>query len=168
MMPQKNSVEEVVNSDLEIEEYLPLQKTGWVVQRIGLGIMLLFVLLALLGLFGDGILSKRTTKTKNITLTYERFYRHEGSMELRINVAENNKVDLDVAFPVEYLENFEIRSILPEPKANRTGQGKVRYVFDVRGKINIVYYLTPRQSGTLTGTVEVNDAIFSIEQYIYP
>ena len=168
MTPQKNSVEEVVSPGLEIEERLPLQKTGWIVQRIGLSIMLVFVLLALLGLFGDGILSKQTTSVKNVTLEYERFYRHEGSMELKIDVAESNTPELDVAFPIEYLKNFEIRSILPEPKANRTEQGKVHYIFDARGEVNIVYYLTPRQTGSLTGALEVNDAIFSINQYIYP
>lgn len=167
-MPQKKSIEEVANPDLQIEEHLSLQKTGWIVQRVGLCIMLVFVLLALLGLFGDGILSKRTIMIKNVTLQYERFYRHEGSMELKIDVAENNTTEVDVAFPVEYMKNFEIRSILPEPKANRTEQGKVHYIFDARGNANIIYYLTPRQPGTITGAVEVNDAIFSINQFIYP
>lgn len=167
-MPQKKSVEEVVNPDLELEEHLSLQKTGWVIQRAGFSIMFVFVSLALLGLFGDGVLSKQTRMIKNVTLEYERFYRHEASMELKIDVDESNHTEVDVAFPVAYLKNFEIRSILPEPKVNRTEQGKVHYLFDARGKTNIVYYLTPRQPGILTGAVEVNNAIFSINQYIYP
>jgi hypothetical protein len=168
MTPQKKSIEVVVNPDLEIEEHLQLQKTGWVAQRIGLCIMVIFVLLALLGLFGDGILSKQTSTNKNVTLEYERFYRHEGSMELKIGVSENNTSEVDIAFPSEYLKNFEIRSILPEPKASRTAQGKVHYLFDAQGKTDIVYYLIPRKPGTTAGVVEVNDAIFSINHFIYP
>lgn len=168
MKPQKNSVEEVVNVDLEIEEHIYLQKTGWIVQRIGLCIMLVFVLLALSGLFGDGILSKRTDRIKNVTLEYERFYRHEGGMELKIEVDGNNNAGVDVAFPVNYLKDFEIRSILPEPRENRIENGKVHYRFDAHGPMNITYYFTPREIGTVAGVIEVNDAIFSVNHFIYP
>ena len=168
MMPQKKSVEEVVNADLEIEEHIHLQKTGWVAQRIGLCIMLVFVLLALLGLFGDGILSKRTTVIKDVTLEYERFYRHEGTMELKIEVAGNNTTGVDVAFPVDYLKHFEIRSILPEPKGNRIENGNEHYHFDASGPTNITYYFVPREVGAIAGAIEVNDAIFSVNHFIYP
>lgn len=167
-MTPKKSVEDVVNPDIEIEEHLSLQKKGWIAQRMGLCIMLAFVLLALLGLFGDGVLSKETTTVENVTLEYERFYRHEASMELKVAVAESKAEEVDIAFPTDYLKNFEIRSILPEPKSNRIEQSKVHYLFDARGKVNIVYYLTPRQSGAITGAIEVNDAIFSVNHFIYP
>lgn len=168
MTLQKNSVEEVVNTDLEIEEHIHLQKRGWVVQRIGLSIMLAFVLLALFGLFGDGMLSKRTSVIRNVTLEYERFYRHEGEMEFRIDVAGNNTAGIDVAFDTDYLKHFQIQSILPEPKENRFENGKVHYRFEANGPANIIYYLTPRETGTVVGSVEVNDAIFSVKQFIYP
>lgn len=168
MTPQKKSIEEVVNVELEIEEHIHLQKTGWVIQRIGLCVMLVFVVLALLGLFGDGILSKRISTIKNITIEYERFYRHEGPMELKIEVGENSAAGVDVAFPVDYMKSFEIRSILPEPKENRVENGKVHYLFDVNGRTDITYYLTPRAVGTVAGTIEVNNTIFPVNHFIYP
>jgi hypothetical protein len=168
MMPQKKSVEELVNVDLEIEEHIDLQKKGWIVQRIGLCIMLVFVLLALFGLFGDGMLSKRTNTIRNVTLEHERFYRHEGPMELKIEVGENRSAGVDISFPVQYMKSFEVRSILPEPRENRVEHGKVHYLFDASGPTNITFYLTPREIGTIAGTVAVNDAIFSVNHFIYP
>ena len=60
-MSKKGTVE-VVKTELQIEEDIRLQEKGWRFQRWGWAFIFSMVILAALGLFGDGIISKRTEK----------------------------------------------------------------------------------------------------------
>ncbi|MBD0294127.1 MAG: hypothetical protein ICV84_02845, partial [Flavisolibacter sp.] len=59
MSQQKHTVEEV-KTDLEIDEDLDLHEKGWKLQRFGWFFIFALVILAALGVFGDGIASKTT------------------------------------------------------------------------------------------------------------
>ena len=65
--------------DLQIDEDMEFQRRSWIVQRIGWAIFALVILLAALGLFGDGILSdtKAGQEEGALWLEYPRFERFE-------------------------------------------------------------------------------------------
>ena len=56
---------------LEITEDMSFQNLTWKIQRIGWVIMFILVLLALLGLFGDGLLADTTAGSSEAGLSIE-------------------------------------------------------------------------------------------------
>lgn len=155
-----------ITHNLPIEEDIALHKKGWVIQRIGWGLMFLFLLLALLGLFGEGPLSRQKVQSGDIQLTFERFGRFEHGMEMRVQSSgENIKT---ISLPQNYLKNFELTKIVPEASRQVASSGYIHYVFDGTQNNIVTFYLNPVSRGKAQGQVKVNEHAFSITQLIYP
>jgi hypothetical protein len=167
MSNTKHTVE-VVNTDLEIEEELDLHEKGWRLQRFGWGFIYLIVLLGAIGLFGDGLLSKKTITTNEISVEYDRFYRHEAHMELKIDIPSNQPEGFFISFPNGYLKNFRIESVFPEATAVKISGDRVNYLFAGEGHSSLVFYLVPQAMGNISGVVQINQTEFSISHFIYP
>lgn len=164
---QKHTVE-VVKTDLEIQEYLDSQERGWRTQRIGWVIILALVVLAALGLFGDGVASKKTVTQSGTTVEYERFYRQEAIMELKVDLAQAPGSRSVIAFPNQYLEKFTIESIVPEPRENRVENRQVAYFFEGTPPMKVVFRLVPQRAGSIDGSVRVNNLTIPLTHFIYP
>jgi hypothetical protein len=167
MAAQKHTVE-VIKTDLEIEEHLELHERGWRTQRVGWFIILALVVLAGLGIFGQGIASKRTVTREGTKVEYERFFRHEAPMKLRVelsNTAGNQPV---ISFPGQYLKYFKIESIVPESKEVKIEGGQVHYLFDATPPLQVVFYLIPQQIGNIEGTLQTNNHSIPLTHFIYP
>lgn len=162
----KHKTIEPIEHSLEVDEELDLQKKGWVVQRIGWVFMFLFVALAALGLFGEGVLSKQKAEAAGAAINYERFFRHESRMELKVEIGATDSAI--VSFPNEYLDKFRIESVTPEPKDNEVASGRIRYHFSGQAPMKITFYLVPQQVGTISGDVAVNGHQFKLSHFIYP
>lgn len=158
---------EKVNTDLEIEEHIDLHRKGWIIQRIGWIFIFLFVALAAFGLFGDGIASKTKLSGELSKINFDRYFRHEATMALKIKIDNSNGRSI-VSFNNEYLKNFKLESILPEPEGNFTKNGEVHYYFAGDGDQEIVFYLIPQQIGSVKGAIRVNTTRYNIHQFIYP
>jgi hypothetical protein len=167
MAGQKHMVE-VIKPQLEIDESLDLQERGWVIQRIGWILLYAFVVIAALGFFGEGVLSKKSVEASAASIQYEKFFRYEGRMEMKVDVSSSTGNQTIVAFPNSYLKHFQIESILPEPKENRVQGDKVNYIFEGTAPMNIVFYLVPKQRGRISGVVTVNNDSFNLSHFIYP
>jgi hypothetical protein len=158
---------ESVSTEMEIDESIQLQETGWVIQRIGWVLMALFVLSGLLGLFGDGILSKKYINTGNQKLEYQRFSRQEARMELRFDLNSEGNGNI-VSIPNQYLEKVRIESVIPEPKSNQVLNDRINYLFEGSGPMKITFYLVPQTIGSLDGRLLVNNQQMNFNQFIYP
>jgi hypothetical protein len=163
----KESIERV-NTSLEIDEQINLHKKGWKAQAVGLAFMYILVLLAAVGLFGDGLLSKNKLTEQNITIESQRFYRYEARMELKIDVPDTDSDRTVISLPSHYLKDFEIESIVPEPESNSISNDKVNYVFKGSGNLNVTFYLVPQKVGKLEGTLGVNEHAFLLNHFIFP
>jgi hypothetical protein len=166
MAKNKTTVEQVT-TDLQMDEQIQMQENGWKFQAIGLLFIIALVLAAALGLFGDGILSQKKQASNDIQIEYERFYRFEARMPVKIKV-EDTGVRLMVSFPNSYLQNFEIESILPEPNNNTFEGDRVQYEFDGKDRMNVTFYLIPRKVGNFQSSIEVNQSHFQINHFIFP
>ncbi|MDI1428452.1 hypothetical protein [Polyangium sorediatum] len=72
--------------DLETSEDLAFERTSMRVRRVGRALLFLFVLLAALGLFGDGPLSHaRAGDASGLFVRYERFLRVDGTTRFEIH-----------------------------------------------------------------------------------
>src|SRR5688572_25582044 len=122
-----NKVERVT-STLELDERIDLQVKAWQAQRVGWVFIFLIVLTAALGFYGEGWISKKEMKSGPVSIEYERFFRHEARMELRLSLSETAGSTI-VSLPMQYLKKVRIESIIPEPKENFIQNGRVQYVF---------------------------------------
>jgi len=158
---------EKVKTDLQINEHLDAHRTGFVVQRIGLVFIIAFVVVAAIGLFGDGLVSKKTETKGNVVFHHERFYRYEARMEVKIEMVGTSRGGV-VSFPNRYLNNFKVEAITPSPNTTKIDNDNVIYFFDGSGNMQLTFYLVPQAFGTINGSVEVNGHPFAVNHFIYP
>lgn len=158
---------EQVQHSIEMDEAIQLHKIGWTVQRIGWVLILLLLVLAALGLFGTGPLSHKQLEAGGNAIAYERFARYEANTALRFTAVHRNGAVM-VQIPQQYLRDFEIASIVPEPQEVQTINGYYVYRFAAVATLQIVMRGMHQQSGTVETTILVNNMPFTISQFIYP
>jgi hypothetical protein len=163
---KRNKIERVKHT-MDLDDKIDLQIRGWKVQRISWVVILALMLAAGLGVFGEGIISKKVVDLGNAQVKYDRFFRYEAEMMLQFAVTNSADSTL-ISFDQQYLKNFRIEQIVPEPRENFTRAGKVYYVFNGSPPMNIAYYLVPEQTGSTKGEVGVNNTNFQLSQFIYP
>jgi hypothetical protein len=158
---------ENVKPDLEINEHVDSHKQGFKIQKVGIILILAMVLLAALGLFGDGVLSKASSSSPSAKIDYQKFYRFEARMELKIELLqfENSNV---VSFTKDYLKEFEIESINPTPESTNFKGNTSQFVFNGPGNGIITFFLIPKKVGSIEGELLVNTDRFRINHFIYP
>jgi hypothetical protein len=166
-MSRQNDQIESVKPELEIDEQIALHHTGWKFQLGGMIFMFTVVLLAAIGMFGNGLLSKVKESSNEIIFEYDRFFRHEAIMEVKIHV-DKTENDTQISFPATYLKNFEIESIVPEPFGNTTENGQVNYTFKGSGPCDVTFYLVPQKAGKMDGSVTINEKKFAVNHFIFP
>ena len=166
MAKSKRQVERI-HTDLEIDEHLPMQETAWKIQLAGIVFIFALVFTAAIGLYGDGITSNKKLAENNIVVEYERFYRFESRMDLKVAVASAAN-DLVVSFPAEYLKNFQVESIVPEPYGNAFKNHQVEYTFKGKDSMFITFYFVPQKAGSIKGHIRVNENEFDINHFIFP
>jgi hypothetical protein len=165
----KNITEDIehVNHRLEFDEDIDLQVKGWKIQRAAWIIIFALLLLAALGLFGTGVLSYRTISKKGDVIDYEHFGRFQAQTQIELTINNKNGT-AQIAFPQTYIDNFEIERITPQPEKTEILNSTVVYTFNITDKGKIVIYMMPQTTGTIKGTVAVNNTVFNLSQFIYP
>jgi hypothetical protein len=166
MTKSKGSVEHVSTS-LQLDERIKMQENGWKAQAAGLVFILGLVLAAAIGLFGNGLVSKKRLAKNAAEIEYQTFYRFEARMELKIKT-RNATDGILISFPNSYLQHFEIESILPEPSSTKFHNDKLLYFFDGEDNINVTYYLIPRKVGSVEGSIQVGENQFPLNHFIFP
>jgi hypothetical protein len=120
---------------------LGCRKKGWIVQRLGWVLLFGFILFAVFGLFGEGPLSKRTIITGNIKTKYERFGRHEHETPIEFESTSENITS--VAVPQQYLKEFKLSKVVPEPESQTSSEGYINYAFKGSSNYNVTLYFDP-------------------------
>lgn len=157
---------EVIKHSIPIDEELALHKKGWVIQRVGWVMIFLFMLLALLGLFGEGPLSSRTVAPGDIKISYDRFGRFEHETAIKL---ESSGEDISsISLSEQYIRNFKVTKIVPEPGNPVVSAGYINYTFPGHGNRHITLYLDPTDYGNSKGSIKVNNYTISLAQTIYP
>lgn len=121
--------------ELELEQDPEFQRLDWRLQRLGWGVMLLFILAAASGLLGRGPLAKATIARPGspLTVEYNRLIRHgtEERMMLRLDslAPGETRVTLDSAL----LAAIEIRRVTPYPTRVEATPGGAAFAFALAG-----------------------------------
>lgn len=160
---------ERVNSSLQLDEDIGLHETGWVIQRVGWGIMLAVLIFAILGLFGNGMLSEQKVVAGGITVVYEKYLRSETDTEFEI-IARDVNGKVQVTLSPQFNDLFKIDRMTPEPSSQNIENGSTILDFSARGEAQLVFFLSTREGnrGNKANSVIVNNTDFTLDHYIYP
>ena len=161
--------------DLQINEDMEFQRRSWIVQRVGWLVFALVILLAALGLFGDGILSdaKAGQEEGALWLEYPRFERFEDEFQMRVHANEGAVADSEIRIHLDqnYLNGVEVKSVSPEPDSELLDANGITYVFKINGSSPFTahFYVIPRKAGPLSGIFRLqNGDSVDFSQFIYP
>ena len=162
--------------DLELEEDIGFQRRDWAVRHIAWAVLALVFLAALLGIFGNGILSKATLGDDGMPLQveYERFGRHKAPMDLKMRLGPEAVQEGKVRLWLErsYLNTMQVETIVPQPGSVESGANHLIYVFNVSSSnfpVEVTFLMQSESIGRQTGRLGLEGGpSLSFSQFIYP
>jgi hypothetical protein len=158
---------ERIKTSLELEDEIKLHETGWAIQRVGWAVILLLLVAAALGVFGNGLLSSAEISDDGNNIRFEKLVRYQSPMQLIIRTnGRENKVE--VRIPQSYIESMEVDKIVPEPVDQKLASGLAIFTFKTEGPSTIKFYIIPEKTGQMKAQIQVNESNFSVTHFIYP
>lgn len=153
--------------------YPPPTKNWWLSQRIGWGLLGLFLIGAIAGVFGDGPLSVRTIENseKTLQIGYDRFLRQGGHTRLRISLNKPGDAgDVRLSLNRAFVEAIDIERIVPVPRDMAVGADALSYRFALTGTpTTISFDYKPRTFGRMTVHIDLAGApAASFTHWVYP
>jgi hypothetical protein len=157
--------------DLQIHYDLAHEEREWLVHRFSWALMSAFCTAAVLGLFGNGWLSRRNAETSgsSLHLEYEKFVRYRASSELKAFV-KSGEERFTLSFDRAYLTGQKIEEIKPAP-IETSAHGR-EYVFTFKSTKDqqlIVFRLESGVYGRTSTRVTLDGKeSLHIEQFSWP
>jgi hypothetical protein len=174
MHPVTNRNARPVKREIEIDEDLEFQQRYWKVQRIGWAALALLLVLAGLGLFGEGLLSRASAREGGLTVEYSRFAREDAPMLIvvRVPAAAVQTGGVRLSFNADYISKLSLQRITPRPQAVEAAADQVTFHFLAdpgQGVLTFSFEAKPRQPGRNSVRVAV-EGVSSIGfwQLVYP
>lgn len=160
---------------LQIAEEYEAQRRGWVIDRAGWTVMLVILVLALTGFFGNGPigLSTTTDQTGFLEAEYNRFGRNGADLTLTVQVREEGVRNDEYAVWIanDYLEGVTVDDISPVPSSVEILENGQLYSFmNKGGDLQVIFDLTGDTIGSLRGVVGLNGpaGAAGFSQFLYP
>lgn len=160
---------------LQIDEDIKSQKVLWAIERTGWVIMLLFLLAALLGIFGHGLLSERIAGEMNskFWIEYNRFERHASATQIRFHISpgENNNGLIQLIINRDFIKDINIKSFEPQPDKVEAANDSYHYTFNIQqsGEPVLILKYEPDGYGNLYLKVTYdNHNTLTLNQWTYP
>lgn len=157
---------EVVSPGAPIKDNITLYHRGWIAQHIGWALLFIFLSLSVIGLFGSGVMSRKTLTEENTMIVYEKYGRHETPMAIRITGEVNNGI-FQFSIPQQYFTHFQLEKVVPEPREEKIDNGHVVYTYSAGDPATIMLYFSPNKTGSYINTFKINGRSFKIDQFIY-
>jgi hypothetical protein len=158
---------ERIKTSLQIDEGIDLHIVSWTIQRVGWVLILVMLTLAMLGLFGNGVLSERSIRAGDMSMRYERFARFQNNTAIEVT-ASAPKGGLTISFSRDFASAFKVEEINPEPAGQRIERGLTVYLFRTTGSGRVTFFVSPRRRGRVEYDVRIDGAEFHPETLIYP
>ncbi len=169
-MPARRSAE----AQLGLPEYRGHSR----IERFAFGLLVLFIVGALLGLFGDGPLSRTTAASTDgqVRIDYQRFCRRVTPQLLDITFPVPAGADsVELTINDQYLRGVQITETFPQPVESSHGEsaGKLRFSTAGNGKtMSVRVHLRAQEAGLLDARFRVGPpgkaAEVSFRQLVYP
>lgn len=157
---------------------LPEYRGHTLAEKLAFALLVLFVIGAMLGLFGDGPLSRSVASSADgqVRVDYQRFHRRAAPESLDITFPVSPGTDsIELTINGDYLRRVQITEIFPEPEQSRHDEygGKLRFATDGSGQpMTVRVHLKPQHAGLLEAHLAVGapgkaEAVH-FKQLVYP
>ena len=153
-------------------------RLGWTLERIGWGFMAATMLAAVVGLFGNGLLSTAETSGADAaTVRYPRFGRAHSPFELEVGWsagASDAEGPRDAVLWIDraYLDDFAIEEVRPPPVAVTLDSKRIQYSFRVSEpnvRVAVEFTLRAKHGGVFSGSLGFGEQPgLTVRQYIFP
>jgi hypothetical protein len=179
-MPSREFPEHRVRRDgasAESQLGLPEYRGHSRAEKIAFALLVLFILAAMAGLFGDGPLSTARVSSADgaITVEYQRFCRRQAPQRIDITLpTQRDAKQTQLTINGEYLRRVQITEIFPQPLASsRHEVGQLQFSTDGSGRpMTVRLHLQPQLAGSqqaiVTAGTSANASQARFEQFVYP
>ena len=119
-------------TDVQSSENMRLQRKFWRIEKVIIGILLLFLLWAALGGHGNGPLSKAVAgeKGSDFWIEYQHMMHYTRPEQMKVYMSSpENKDTLSLWMDKTYLENIRIETIDPMPVSTKLKEDKTVFQF---------------------------------------
>jgi hypothetical protein len=147
------------------------QRVDWRIQKGALAAFGLVIVVAMLGVFGDGIASAVTRSENGVAVRYERFARFRFETEMVIRVDDGARTDpIKVELTGWLVGRGKAMSMTPRPSLEEAIPGGCRYVFEREGNrsVEIFLQISPEESGRYEGELRVGISTIHLSTFVYP
>lgn len=150
-------------------------RAAWRAERIGWGVMAILLVAAMLGLFGDGPLSRaRAGSDRAFGIEYHRLVRSSAPSLYRVHVQPSMVRDGTLRLRIDrtLVDRMELESIVPAPEQETLGPGYTEFTFllapGARPAVIDLRY-RPATFGVVRGRISIaGEHALAIEQFAYP
>ncbi|WP_273855224.1 hypothetical protein [Serratia liquefaciens] len=170
----KNIKDEKVSRTEPITEHITILRFSWALEKLGYILMFAIVILALLGGFSNGIMSKKEGANPENTLriNYERFVRYGTQTQWTIKIKDNENAPISFNI-TDSIENFYIIENIQPQSALVSHQGQsLHFTIPDNEKqqwYTFTFILRPKAWGSFNATVSGIGAVpVVINQWGYP
>ncbi|HEX4947899.1 MAG TPA: hypothetical protein VFZ34_14600 [Blastocatellia bacterium] len=173
-MNKKNSAQSKSKQGLEIESDPVYQRRIWRLERISWVVIVLLLLAALLGMFGDGVFSRGQISDANGTLhvEYERLARFSASIQLHLRAQTTQPGETRLWVSQAYLDHMSVDAISPPPERVEMTTERQIYLYrstQAGAMLDVIFHLRPQRMGRLRGAAGTDTgAQVSFQSFIYP
>lgn len=161
--------------DLEIDEDLGSQRRAWAFERAGWAFLLLVLVAAALGLFGNGLLgtARASTVDGSLWLEYPRFLRAGSPERLRLVVDAPRAEDgrLSVWLDAAYFEGVSLERVMPAPERMVAGSERLTLEFEwdgAAGPVAITFEIVANEAGSIRSRIGSDTRAVELRQLVYP
>jgi hypothetical protein len=166
-----------MSSDLSVRDVdrIDFQRKEWVFLRFGWGLLAVFLIAAMLGVFGRGYVSRATATSPDgaLSIQYDHFTHYLGPTTLKLHAGaaavEGGKLTLHI--DRELAQEWQIQQVTPQPSTESSSRTELIYQFDVLGDSPPVVKIEYRgdDMGTNQGTIRAGSgAAVHLWQLTYP
>ena len=159
--------------DVSVNEDLDFQRREWTVQRIAWLVEAAVIVAALLGLLGNGPLSKASISdpTGSLFVEYSRFGHWESPLRIEITVQPRAGHLTRLSINRPYLDQMRVESITPQPVSQSADGERITFEFTSDGDqpLTIAFHFSTRKLGAVeaaSGLAGGENVQFT--QFIFP
>ncbi|MBA2499101.1 MAG: hypothetical protein H0V30_05190 [Chitinophagaceae bacterium] len=140
-------------------------------RKISQLLTMIFILLAAVlitsGVVGNDIFSPIKPNENKHVVESTHILRNERETHLKFRLNKFEGVT-QITFPENYLAHFNVNLIYPTPQHKQYINGNIIYTYNADDNEMVTFYIEPRKTGRIKGSLLVGDQSHTISHLVYP
>ncbi len=150
---------------LQVEDIVPKRKN--ISQGLTMFFVLILAVMITLVVVANDIFSPIADNSKKEVVESIHILRNERETYLKFRLNEFNGVT-QISFPENYLEHFKINLIYPKPQYKQYINGNIIFTYNAEDVEMVTFYMQPKKTGRIKGSLLVGEKSYTLTHLIYP